>query len=115
MLAPSPVTGLRRLQPLKAATRISPALSPPPAGARKSDAEGALIEILEEAAKAIVRRRKLPALSYSDTRLERALATVDLGEFISGDCAVGAERIDVDVGAARGQIANFFRPIDTEC
>ena len=36
----------------------------------------------------------------SDTLFERELAAVDLGEFIRGDCTVGAERIDVDVGAA---------------
>ena len=49
----------------------------------------------------------------SDTRVER-VAAVDLGKFISGDCAVGAKRIDVDVGAAGRQITNFFGPINAE-
>ena len=101
MPAPSPVTGLRGLQQPRATARATPSpLVPLPAGARGTDSEGALIVLLEGAAKAVVRQRKLTTLSQKDTRGEPELAAVDLGEFIRGDCTVGAERIDVDVGAA---------------
>src|SRR5437867_3410547 len=46
--------------------------------------------------------------------LATALAAVDLGEFIGGNHAVGAERIHVDVGTAGRQVMNLLRPVNAE-
>src|SRR2546425_12490475 len=50
----------------------------------------------------------------SQRRRRKDLAAVNRREFIRGNKAIGAERIDVGVRAAGGQVMYVFRPIDPQ-